>query len=686
MNPQATPHTTTPARAPVGLLCDLLAHPEQGIIATRRPTFGWILNGGAPGEAQTGYQILVASQAHLLTDEKADLWNAGQVNSANSLHIAYDGRALQWESSYHWTVRTWHGDESPSAWATPQRFTLAPEKHEEAVSTCSIITKHLRPVSVTQHANGVWFLDFGRHAFGWLELEIAQPKAGDQIKVRLGETLKDGQIERTPEGSIRYNESVLTLSSETTSYRPEIHPGPLNMRDCAIKLPAEFGQVMPFRYVEIEGLPEEPQAVFVRLQYPFDEDAARFHSSSEELNRIWEFCRYSMLATSFAGYYVDGDRERIPYEADVYINQLSHYAVDREYSLARRTHEYLLKNPTWPTEWKQHSILIAWADYEATGDIRSLARNYDILRNEKLLLDHARLDGLLDTRALRDIVDWPVCERDDYDFRAINTVVNAFHFHTLILQARIATALGRNKEAHDFNLRASQVAEAFNTVCWDNQIGLYVDGEGSDHASFHANLFALAFDLIPRNRLPRVLAWIKSRGMACSVYPAQFLLEGLFKAGEAEHALDLILDGGLRSWRNMLNQGATITWEAWDQSIKPNQDWNHAWGAAPGNIIARHILGVQPLEPGYGRVRIAPQLGYLKEVEGVVPTIRGSLHIKAWKTDADAPLNLTVKAPAGILIETGTAASSRIEKLVTVVKEPSPSRIQNEISHQRQMI
>jgi hypothetical protein len=31
--------------------------------------------------------------------------------------------------------------------------------------------------------------------------------------------------------------------------------------------------------------------------------------------------------------YVDGDRERIPYEADAYINMLSHYAVDSEYSI-----------------------------------------------------------------------------------------------------------------------------------------------------------------------------------------------------------------------------------------------------------------------------------------------------------------------------------------------------------------
>lgn len=36
----------------------------------------------------------------------------------------------------------------------------------------------------------------------------------------------------------------------------------------------------------------------------------------------------------------------MPYEGDAYINQLSHDGVDREYALARYTHEYLIQNPT----------------------------------------------------------------------------------------------------------------------------------------------------------------------------------------------------------------------------------------------------------------------------------------------------------------------------------------------------
>jgi len=57
-------------------------------------------------------------------------------------------------------------------------------------------------------------------------------------------------------------------------------------------------------------------------------------------------CKYTMKATSFTGIYIDGDRERIPYEADAYINQLGHYYTDREYSMGRVSSEYFIKHPT----------------------------------------------------------------------------------------------------------------------------------------------------------------------------------------------------------------------------------------------------------------------------------------------------------------------------------------------------
>lgn len=112
------------------------------------------------------------------------------------------------------------------------------------------------------------------------------------------------------------------------------------------------------------------------------------------------------------------------------------------------------------------------------------------------------------------------------------------------------------------------------------------------------------------------------------VYGAQFLMDALYDAGEAEYALSMLTKIDDRGWYNMIRAGSTITFEAWDGKYKPNQDWNHAWGAVPANIIPRKLMGVEPLEPGFSLVRIRPQTASLEWAKAVLPTIRGQIRMK----------------------------------------------------------
>ena len=91
--------------------------------------------------------------------------------------------------------------------------------------------------------------------------------------------------------------------------------------------------------------------------------------------------------------------------------------------------------------------------------------------------------------------------------------------------------------------------------------------------------------------------------------------------------------------------GTTITLEAWDNRFKPNQDWNHAWGAAPANIIPRFLMGVQPIEPGFIKIQIKPQVGALKSGTLDLPTIRGTLHVHFEKVENES-FSLKVQIPS----------------------------------------
>ena len=174
--------------------------------------------------------------------------------------------------------------------------------------------------------------------------------------------------------------------------------------------------------------------------------------------------------------------------------------------------------------------------------------------------------------------------------------------------------------------------------------------------------------------------------MSCSVYAAQFLLDALFAAGQADAAHDLLTSTGLSSWLHMMDDlDATITMEAWDPSIKPNTTFSHAWGTAPANVVARQILGVRITAPGATGLLVRPQPGPLTWMRGTVPTIRGPVLVSmdrraSFRVMVDLPPNtsgrieldtsaLGVDAGSlGVISATGRPVITRDDGLVTVTE------------------
>ena len=253
------------------------------------------------------------------------------------------------------------------------------------------VQRRVAPAKVEIRIPGRTLIDFGKMAFGFLEL-VPPPGARGPYEVRLGELIKpDGSVNMKPGATIRAAKVTGMIEKDgvlrvpLVADRRNTNGG---REGAAILIPAEHGVIMPFRYVEVFNAPfavTKDTIRMVAVNYPIDLSESSFSCSDERLNRIYDLCKHTILVSSFAGLYVDGDRERIPYEADAYINQLSDYAVHSDYSLARASHAYLMKHPTWPTEWKQHSIFMAWADWMWSGDTDALAEFYEPLCKEKLL-------------------------------------------------------------------------------------------------------------------------------------------------------------------------------------------------------------------------------------------------------------------------------------------------------------
>ncbi len=163
--------------------------------------------------------------------------------------------------------------------------------------------------------------------------------------------------------------------------------------------------------------------------------------------------------------------------------------------------------------------------------------------------------------------------------------------------------------------------------------------------------------------------------MACSVYPTIYFLEALFDAGEEQAALDLMTSDSDRSWLNMIRVGSTVTTEAWDIKYKANGGWTHAWSSAPAQILPRKVVGIEPLEPGFGRVRIQPRPGSLTHASARLPTIRGPVEA-AFKRSGSASFELTVSLPANMTAEVVLPTLGHPSDVLMVNGKPAKGRIE----------
>jgi alpha-L-rhamnosidase len=107
------------------LLCGFWQNPLG--VDEASPRLSWQLQATLPeqrGEAQTAYQILVASSTNVLAENRGDLWDSGKIISDSSLNISYAGQPLISAQQVFWKVRVWDQKKKISDWSSAATWTM----------------------------------------------------------------------------------------------------------------------------------------------------------------------------------------------------------------------------------------------------------------------------------------------------------------------------------------------------------------------------------------------------------------------------------------------------------------------------------------------------------------------------------------------------------------------------------
>ena len=549
-----------------------------------------------------------------------------------------------------------------SAWAAPL---VGRQDHVFTQQITPPLQRYrLDPVVSKDLGGGRYFYDFGKEIVGTTRLRLTGPE-GHVITVHHGEELSGpDEVRFKLRANCNYEEKV-TLSGEADL--------------------VEFYDYRAFRYAEVLDAPG-PVEIWVEVRHhPFDEGAATLTSSMPLVEDIWRICKNGVRMGSQGGFLDCPSREKGQYLGDTVIIARSHLWLTgdtmltkkalKDFADARVIHpglmavapgnfmqeiaEFPLQYPIMLEFYLEHSGDTAFVKKTVEEVFPGLFSYFAGFENASGLLT-----GLKGEKWV--LVDWPANLRDGYDYgyaeNRANTVVNAFYYGALTTAARLHARLGLDSKP--FEERAERVAEAFATQLVDPATGLYVDAPGSKHSSLHANAIPLCFGLTRGADPEAMIDLIREKRLSCGVYIASYVIEGLFRAGEADLAWSLITSDDVHSWNEMLKHGATACLEAWGPDQKGNCSWCHPWSSCPVYLIAEYVMGLSPAAPGWERIRVAPaRIHDLPDLELVVPHPLG--HVTArYRRD----VGYEITAPLGVAVEVETP-------------EGVPVRVRQALSH-----
>jgi alpha-L-rhamnosidase len=171
-----------------------------------------------------------------------------------------------------------------------------------------------------------------------------------------------------------------------------------------------------------------------------------------------------------------------------------------------------------------------------------------------------------------------------------------------------------------------------------------------------AYVLALQFNLLPDSLRDRAVAQLvklihdNNDHLATGFLGTPYLLHVLSNHHNTDLAYTLLGQETVPSWLYSVKKGATTIWERWD-AIKPDGEFdfyslNHYAYGAVGDWLYKVVAGIQPIAPGYKRIRIEPHPGGgLTWAKGTYQCSYGRI-VSQWTINGDR-MTMEVEIPQG---------------------------------------
>jgi hypothetical protein len=137
---------------------------------------------------------------------------------------------------------------------------------------------------------------------------------------------------------------------------------------------------------------------------------------------------------------------------------------------------------------------------------------------------------------------------------------------------------------------------------------------------------------------------VLANNLRAGPYLEKYVLEALFTMGDARAALARMR----QRYAAMIDDPSTTLFEIWERT--PGYTTDHAWAGGPLTLLSELVAGIQPIEPGYARFQVLPELGDLTRVSATVPARPGPIRVDTAVLSDRFELSVEVPLDTGAIV------------------------------------
>jgi len=493
-----------------------------------------------------------------------------------------------------------------------------------------------KPLSVKEIKPNVFIYDLGQDA-SYISTFTVTGLSGSIIKITPSELLNaDGTLFRNNYNARSYSQYILNGESKET-YTSKFFT--IGCRYYQVEcIPASGSKEVP----KVESI----AGIVVHSDNPF---VGEFSSSNELFNRIYKMVKWAELSNMKSVISDCPHRERLGWLEQSHLHGPSfRYNYDMRPLYGKIMHdmndtrqpsglvpciapELTTFGPDWreAIEWGSASVQIPWQEYEWTGDIEILRRNFQMMKAYVDYLTSKAKEGI----AAVGKGDWSGRRTSPHTPKEL--ISTAFYYYNADVVAKAARLLKNNNDATKYEALAKSTKAVFTKTFFNDTTKQF--GTGSQCANAMALAMGLA-DADDREAvLDNLVADIENRKYENTTGEVgmRYVFEALADGGRSDVAYRMNNQDTQPGYGYQLKMGATAlaeTWDAWRDNSQ-NQ-------FMLGHIIQwfyHDLAGIQMdvTKPCWKNFVIRPVIVEdLTEVKASYKSIHGKI-VSEWKRDGN---------------------------------------------------